>query len=54
MKKQIVIAGSGFAGMWAALSAARAIALAGRSDDNEVTVISPAPTLVIRPRLTRQ
>ena len=51
MKKQIVIAGSGFAGMWAALSAARAIALVGRSDDIEVTVISPAPTLVIRPRL---
>ena len=51
MKKQIVIAGSGFAGMWAALSAARAITLAGRNDDVGVTVVSPAPTLVIRPRL---
>lgn len=51
MKKQIIVAGSGFAGMWAALSAARAVALAGRGDDVDVTVVSPAPTLVIRPRL---
>lgn len=51
MKKQIVVAGSGFAGMWAALSAARAVALAGRGDEVDVTVVSPSPTLVIRPRL---
>ena len=51
MKKKIIVAGSGFAGMWAALSAARAIALAGRQEAVDVTVVSPAPTLVIRPRL---
>jgi len=30
MTKRIVVAGSGFAGMWAAISAARAVALAGK------------------------
>jgi len=50
MKQQIVIAGSGFAGMWAALSAARAVDLAGRSETVEITVVSPAPALHIRPR----
>lgn len=49
---RIAIIGSGFAGTWAALSAARARALAGRGpDDLEIAVISPQPTLVIRPRL---
>ncbi|HTQ71534.1 MAG TPA: FAD-dependent oxidoreductase [Acidocella sp.] len=51
MSKTIVIAGSGFAGMWAALSAARAVSLAGMAQDVEVTVVSPSPNLVIRPRL---
>ncbi|MDR3514171.1 MAG: FAD-dependent oxidoreductase [Azospirillaceae bacterium] len=51
MKKQIVIAGNGFAGLWAALSAARAVSLAGKEQDIEVTVVSPSPTLIIRPRL---
>lgn len=51
MQQKIVIAGSGFAGVWAALSATRAIALAGKQDDVEVLVVSPAPMLVIRPRL---
>ena len=51
MSKKIVIAGSGFAGMWAALSAARAISLAGKEQDTSVTVVSPSPSLVIRPRL---
>lgn len=50
LKKQIVIAGSGFAGMWAAVSAARAIALAERTDI-EISVVSPSPNLAIRPRL---
>jgi NADH dehydrogenase len=49
--KKIVIAGSGFSGMWAAISAARAVALSGRERDVEITVVSPTPTLVIRPRL---
>ena len=52
MTHRIAIIGSGFAGMWAALSAARARAFAGRNrDDLEIAVISPQPTLVIRPRL---
>jgi NADH dehydrogenase len=51
MTYQILIAGSGFAGTWAALSAARAAALAGREDDIAITVISPEPRLVMRPRL---
>lgn len=50
LKKQIVIAGSGFAGMWAAVSAARAVALAERTDV-EISVVSPSPNLAIRPRL---
>jgi NADH:ubiquinone reductase (H+-translocating) len=51
MSQKIVIAGSGFAGLWSALSAARAVELAGKSKDVEVVVISPSPTLVVRPRL---
>lgn len=50
-KQNILVAGSGFAGVWAVLSAARAIALAGRQDDVEVTMIAPSPTLAMRPRL---
>lgn len=51
MTTKIVVAGSGFAGLWSALSAARAVELAGKSKDIEVVVISPSPTLVVRPRL---
>ena len=51
MARKIIVAGSGFAGLWSALSAARAVDLAGRIDDIEIVVISPAPTLVVRPRL---
>ncbi|KMS56319.1 FAD-dependent pyridine nucleotide-disulfide oxidoreductase [Novosphingobium barchaimii LL02] len=50
-KQTILVAGSGFAGVWAALSAARAISLAGREGDVEVVIVSPEPRLVIRPRL---
>jgi NADH dehydrogenase len=51
MTKKIVIAGSGFAGMWAAVSAARAVSLAGKEEDIEVIVVSPTASLTIRPRL---
>jgi len=51
MKQCIVVAGSGFAGIWAALSAARAICLAGKSGEVSVTVLSPQPELHMRPRL---
>jgi NADH:ubiquinone reductase (H+-translocating) len=51
MTRKIVVAGSGFAGMWAAISAARAVVLTGREQDIEVTIVSPSATLAIRPRL---
>lgn len=47
----ILIAGSGFAGMWAALAAARALAQHAEGKKLEITVVSPTPQLVIRPRL---
>lgn len=50
-KHNIVIAGSGFAGVWAAAAAARAVALAGQEGRVCITVVSPAPRMVIRPRL---
>lgn len=50
MKNGIVIAGSGFSGMWSAISAARAISLAGRENDVNITMVSPSPNLHIRPR----
>lgn len=51
MTKNIVIAGSGFAGLWAAISAARAVSLASRQEEVAITVVSPSPTVTIRPRL---
>ncbi|MBX7489820.1 FAD-dependent oxidoreductase [Qipengyuania sp. GH25] len=50
-KKCILIAGSGFAGLWAAISAARAIELTDKQDEVEIVMVSPSPTLAIRPRL---
>lgn len=52
MSKHIVIIGSGFAGMMAALGASRLRHEKGVSpDDLMITVVSPEPELVIRPRL---
>ena len=52
MAHKIAIIGSGFAGMWAALAAARARVMANSGPEAlEISVISPNPTLVIRPRL---
>jgi NADH dehydrogenase len=51
MAKRIIVVGSGFAGMWSALSAARALHNGG--DPNgaiEIVVIAPEPTLHVRPR----
>ena len=49
---RLVIIGSGFAGMYAALSAARLRDIQGVSpDDLEIALVAPEPTLVIRPRL---
>lgn len=50
MTQKIVIAGSGFAGMWAALSAARALSIARKEGEVEIIVVSPKPELHIRPR----
>ena len=49
MRKQILIVGAGFAGMWAALSAAR---LADKNNGQaiDITVIAPQPELRVRPR----
>lgn len=49
MRKQILIVGAGFAGIWAALSAAR-LADKHNSQDIDITVIAPQPELRVRPR----
>ncbi|HFK5806115.1 TPA: NAD(P)/FAD-dependent oxidoreductase [Enterobacter bugandensis] len=49
MKKQILIVGSGFAGMWAAVSAARLSEQQGNSS-LEIAVLAPLPELRVRPR----
>lgn len=51
MSKRIIIAGSGFAGLWAALAAQRAIHLASQEQNIEVLMVSPNPNVGIRPRL---
>ncbi|KAL2813450.1 pyridine nucleotide-disulfide oxidoreductase family protein [Aspergillus granulosus] len=48
---RIIIVGTGFSGVWSAFSAKRLINLSQKKKDIEVLVISPKPTLVIRPRL---
>ena len=48
---RIIIIGAGFGGVWSALSAKRLISVSQKKSDIEVLVISPEPTLVIRPRL---
>lgn len=49
---RIVIIGAGFAGMYAALSAARLRDIQGVSPEQlEIALVAPEPTLVIRPRL---
>jgi NADH dehydrogenase len=49
---RLVIVGAGFAGMYAALSSARLRDIEGVSPEElEIALVSPEPTLVIRPRL---
>src|SRR5215470_15452469 len=49
---RLVIIGAGFAGMYAALSAARLREIKGVSpEDLEIALVAPEPTLVVRPRL---
>lgn len=52
MSQQILIIGSGFAGMMAALAASRLRDEKGVSSEQlSITVVSPEPSLVVRPRL---
>ena len=51
MIQNVIIAGSGFAGLWAAIAAARAAHVAGKSDELAITVVSPVAELHMRPRL---
>jgi NADH:ubiquinone reductase (H+-translocating) len=53
-KLSIIIAGSGFAGMWSALSAARALGVASKENDVDIKIVSPTPNLHIRPRFYEQ
>src|SRR5207248_9953715 len=49
---RLVIIGAGFAGMYAALSAARLRDIRGASPEElEIMLVAPEPTLVVRPRL---
>ena len=50
--QRILIVGAGFAGMYAALCAARLRDEQGVSPDTlEIVVVAPEPRLVVRPRL---
>lgn len=52
---RLVIIGAGFAGMYAALSAARLRDIQGDSPEElEIALVAPEPTLVVRPRLYEQ
>ena len=52
MSQRLVIIGAGFAGMYATLSAARLRDAARASiEELEIVLVSPQPTLVVRPRL---
>lgn len=51
MNKRIIVAGAGFAGMWAAISAARLVHLKNADDQVDIFLVSPDPKLTIRPRL---
>jgi NADH dehydrogenase len=53
VKEKILILGAGFAGMWAALSAARLTAMHDRSDI-DIVVLAPQPELRVRPRFYEQ
>jgi NADH dehydrogenase len=51
MKQHILVIGSGFAGLWGALGAARVLEQQGRASEVDITLVSPAPVLHMRPRL---
>ncbi|KAL3486709.1 pyridine nucleotide-disulfide oxidoreductase family protein [Aspergillus germanicus] len=51
MSKKIIIIGTGFAGVWSALAAKRLAKQVNKEDELEILVVSPKPSLVVRPRL---
>lgn len=52
MQQRIIIIGAGFAGMYAALSAARLRDAQGVSPEQlRISIVSPEPTLLVRPRM---
>lgn len=51
MSQRILIVGSGFAGLWGALGAARVLENERKTDAVEIALISPEPVLHMRPRL---
>ncbi|KAM3554170.1 hypothetical protein ARSEF4850_006573 [Beauveria asiatica] len=51
MPQRILIIGTGFAGLWSALSAKRLVQIHKKENDVEVVVVAPQPSLVVRPRL---
>lgn len=52
MTQRILVVGAGFAGMWSALSAARALDLSDSwNEPVEILLVAPEPTLHVRPRL---
>lgn len=53
MKKQILIVGAGFGGMWSALSSSRLLDMHARHDV-DVTVLAPEAVLGVRPRYYEQ
>jgi NADH dehydrogenase len=54
MSKRLIIIGAGFAGMYAALSAARQRDAAPSPAALEIILVAPEPRLVVRPRLYEQ
>ena len=54
MGKKIIVIGSGFAGLWSALGAARVIDINNKTEEVEIIMISPQPQLHLRPRLHEQ
>jgi NADH dehydrogenase len=51
MEQKIVIIGSGFSGLWSALSARRLISMHKKDEQIKVIVVAPEPSCVMRPRL---
>lgn len=51
MTQRILVIGTGFAGLWSAIGAARLLDQQGQSDAVEIALVGPTPELAIRPRL---